>query len=284
MEWCNVFGKIWKIELNVYKVIKIMYSNSNMNPFSAWLKYCNEKQLFEELLSDKIGLLNISKNTGTQKILDVGCGSGETSTRILNVLNKRSIPFEYTALDPFQKNIDAFKIKMGELSMSDIKYVLSTFEKYEASKNTYDLLVACQVLYYFDDIKSMIEKMLDMAKETIIVHHGSNGIHTFHQKFLPYVRTTDHIMSTYSEVQNMLDEINSDGKYKIQFFKFVCQVDIKACKDENSEDGNNLLTFFLGKDISEIPVDVRKEMHNYFKQNYDKYMEHDQGVFFVTKI
>jgi SAM-dependent methyltransferase len=242
-----------------------------MNPFFAWLKYCNEKQLFEELLSDKIGLLNISKNTGTQKILDVGCGSGETSARILNVLEKQDIHFEYTALDPYQKNIDAFKIKMEERGVSDIKYVLSPFEKFEASENAYDLLVACQVLYYFNDIKSMIEKMLDMAKETIIVHHGSNGIHTFHQKFLPHVRMTDHIMSTYSEVQTMLDEINSDGKYKIQFFKFVCQVDIEQCKDENSEDGNNLLTFFLGKDISEIPVDIRKEIHQYFKDNYNHY-------------
>ena len=103
-----------------YRDDKITFWNHNSN-YYIWV---------EEQLKDK------------KKILDVGCGEGSLVKYLNN--NKRYI----VGIDISQKCIE--KANQNNKKNDNIKFILTSFEKFESKNEYFDVIIFCATLHHMD--------------------------------------------------------------------------------------------------------------------------------------
>ena len=102
------------------------------------------------------------------------------------------------------------------------------------------------------------------------------GIHQFHRRFHPFIHPGENVISTYLDLARHLPGTG--------FSSFPSTVNVTPCHDPNSKEGHNLLTFFLERDVDELPQHVQDEIHFWFRTRFPKTMTHDVGIFVAQRI
>ncbi len=252
-----------------------------MDPFEAYLISTDEKQLIGDILAQNILASSLTGDDHAREIFDLGCGSGEISLKILNILDSHNIEYGYDAIDPSVERVDKFREKISSENKQKIHFLEEAFGEEYTPIRPYDILIACQSLYYFEDLQKIIQKILAMSKEVIIVHHGATGLEAFENIYSEFFKKSVYGISTYIDVRKVLDLINYNQQYQIEFKNIFCSVDIKSCKDPESTRGQALLSFFLGNSIKSFPLNIQKEMSLFMQENYPDTIQREQGIFFI---
>ena len=235
--------------------------------YSAWLKNTNERDVLEQVLNDHADWWckdNLS-------ILDVGCGPGSAARRVFNILDKKGLKYTFTGVDPYQDQLKRFAEAFPE--RQDFEMIQSKIEDFTPSRK-YDFVMLIHALYYVDSMEPMIKKLADAADKMIIVHHGKLGINEVHQQFRRYVKPGPHIISTWENVQNVLDTLGI--KYTLEVRD--TEVNLFSCKDPKNKEGRKLIKFFL--EHSELPENVIEEVSEWHKSRPD-IMKQDVGFFLI---
>lgn len=139
-------------------------------------------------------------------LLDVGCGSGY----FYHALRKRNCPVEYYGIDAARTLIEIGKKLMPQFGLSaDRLHVL----RMEDMDGEMDHIVCINVLTYVDGYHRPLERMLRMAKKTVILrescHDQSQNIYVI-DKYLDHgVELKVHINTYCSE--ELMDFIRSYG-------------------------------------------------------------------------
>lgn len=239
--------------------------------YETWLKHTNEKDLLLTRLPAIFQRMRFSSPSPTpRRILGIGDGTGHAALRILNLLDGLQIPFHYTATDPYQEQLIIFQSKAVAANRHNITFLPVPLTDVPRPSESYDLVIASHSLYYVSDWATSIPHLLSLGKETLIVHHGPRGIHQFHRRFRPFVHPGEHIISTYKDLSRYLPGAN------LSFFP--SQVNVAACHDPDSQDGKNLLTFFLERDLDELPVPAQDDIRHWFRTRFPETMTHDVGI------
>ncbi len=256
------------------------------NPFSAWLINSNENILIKQCIIEKLNHIFLTKDSTEKntirKILDVGCSWGSTSFKIIEALNKFGLNYEYYGLDPFEEQLVIFKELAAKKNITNLQLINGTLEDYNSSRD-FDLVFTSHSLYYVNDIKVSLEKLLELGKVVIIVHQGKDGINLIHNEFKDFLKQRPYINLTYQDILNTINSLNYENKYNIEVSEQIGLVNVAHCKDENSEQGRALISFFLEHDYQNIPEKTRKDIHNYFRINFPETMPNDFGIIFVYR-
>lgn len=108
--------------------------------------------------------LNFNSSTRTFRILEIGAGTGSTSKHLLPLLTDYDVQYDYTDISPLFLSDAREKFK----EYSFINYKSLNIEKpvreqgYEL--NSYDLIIASNVLHATKDLKNTFEKVLNLMK------------------------------------------------------------------------------------------------------------------------
>ena len=255
--------------------------NPAENPYAAWLRHTDEKDLLLARLPAIFQRMRFSqlprfpRDFSPVRILGIGDGTGHTALRILQLLDDLQIPFHYTATDPYQEQLAIFQASALAANRTNVVYLPVPLTDVKPPPEPSDLVIASHSLYYVPDWSTSIPHLLSLGKETIIVHHGPRGIHQFHQRFRPFVHPGENIISTYKDLARHLPGTG--------FVSFPSTANVSPCHDPNSQDGRNLLTFFLERDFNELPNPAQEEIRFWFRTRFPETMTHDVGIFVVQQ-
>lgn len=237
--------------------------------YSSWLKYTNERDLLEKILRERMREWVTKDHIS---IIDIGCSVGSAAERLFKVLGDNKITYDYTGIDPYGDQLKKFRERHPEES---IKLIQKSLEDIGTGIK-YDLAYVIHSLYYVDDIKSALEKIIKISSKAIIVHHGERGINTIHQQFSKYVKPGPNIISTHKLITSSLDEIGKEYTFE----NYETTVDVTPCHDPKNKDGVNMIKFFLEQ--SELPQNIIEEVSAFIREEIGDTMIHDMGLI-ITK-
>lgn len=245
------------------------------NPFNAWLNYSDEDDVINKYFIENIKKYDLFN--GSKKILDIGCSSGRKSLFFINELNNNSIDFTYYALDPFKNQLELFEKESKSKNINNIVYINSELEYFNTDEK-FDLIIVCHSLYYVNDIKKSLSKLLDLGKELLLFHQGEKGVNIIHDKFKEYLKQRPYInlndYQIYSILKNEFDKT-------VELNKLIGKVDVSECSDINSKIGHSLISFFLETNYYDIPENIRLEIHSFFKENFPKILDNDFSAIYL---
>lgn len=245
-----------------YPIFKGNSLNKNYDEwFKAYLKYSNEKTSIANEINKTFNnneyfeYLNNKKNI---KILDIGCGNGLLTEKVLNnmisILPNKKIKID--ALDVNDKLLEEFDSRLGKFKNNVI--VDSKKQNFFGTKSQdskYDLILASHVLYYADNLDNAILNIynhLDKKGKAIIVHHSGQDC------LLSELRAKYNPASSANLNQNKEEITKKDiikeslKKQTIPYESFRQYFDLKIPNTKSSSDFKNLISFIIDKPFNSI--------------------------------
>ncbi|NQV88942.1 MAG: class I SAM-dependent methyltransferase [Parcubacteria group bacterium] len=254
----------------------------SVTPYDTWLSCATEKVLFEHWLTEHLPRFNFSRiKDRPVTVLDLGCGWGATSLRLLRVLTGMGLTVDFVGVDPYQAQLNRFDQQIPKNFRGDIELICSDISKFDPNQ-TFDFVLASHVLYYTNDLLDSLRKLCLLGRELVIVHHGNNGINTIHRKFRDYVHSGPHVISTDEDILSALDSIDLPGRL-VQHYQFPSTVNVSCYQGTNTADSKNLTAFFLERAHSELSEESYSEVARFVNAEYphDHLMIHDVGIITV---
>lgn len=250
-------------------------------PFAAYLKATNEKQLFADHFARLYPRFRASRIYDRQvKVLDLGCGHGSTSQSIMSVLTGRGQKFQYFGVDPHQAQLNQFASTVPAVGGSQLSLLQSTLEGFDTSES-FDLVIAYQMLYHIPDMAAALRKILRLGREVLIGHHGQRGIGQVQEQFKEHVTGGPHIISTDTDVQAVLDSLGTEiSERYLERHGFVASIDV------NSYGNRDLVAFFLQCDPAKLEDALMRDVHLYLEEvtTPSFRLPHDVGLFTITNL
>ncbi|HLD21249.1 MAG TPA: class I SAM-dependent methyltransferase [Patescibacteria group bacterium] len=247
--------------------------------YQTWLRVTTEKVLLQFWLQDHLPTFVLSKQTNHEvHVLDLGCGFGHMSGRLIHVLLSMGLRINYTGVDPYPAQLDQFQrsaIASPNLTLRLLKGDASS----HVPDRDYDLVFASHMLYYVENWSDVLTRIVGAGNEIIIVHHGHRGINTIHEHFRDHIHPGPHIISTDDQVTDALRLLPLNGR-QVVHRRFPSTVAVRACQLPGSRAGNNLISFFLETPFKEIDPLVVQNIRTFMRDLYapDHLMVHDVGV------
>jgi ubiquinone/menaquinone biosynthesis C-methylase UbiE len=252
------------------------------SPYQTWLKVTTEKVLLQFWLQGHLPTFALSKVVNRPiRVLDLGCGFGHMSLRLIRVLLRMGLTIDYTGIDPYQAQLDLFEKSLIPTTNLHVHLLQRNATSFVGDQD-YDLVFASHMLYYVSDWHDALKRIASSGREIIIVHHGPRGINTIHKRFYEHVYPGPHVISTDEQVAEAIRLLPLNGKQVLRD-RFPSTVAVRSCQLNGSHAGNNLISFFLERPLQEISPDTLKEVRAFMHELYapDHLMVHDVGVITV---
>ncbi len=260
------------------------------NPYHTWLTATDEKARFQSWLRSALwdvserGLFAPRTGGRAFQVLDLGCGAGNTSMRVIAELQRAGVPLiSYTGVDPYGPQLEEFARHEKQLRILELDLREGSIESYVAER-TFHLVIASHALYYTANMASAIARVAEMGHEVIIVHHGERGINTVQQAFRDDVNPGPHVVSTDEDVAEHVRG-RKFGTRRGRHYKFASRVDVSCFGPKPDEKrARDLTSFFLERPIADIPEVVVSNVGAFMRQHYSPHfsMVHDVGVFTIS--
>lgn len=211
--------------------------------FQSFLKRTNEKEKFIDNIRNLINLKSI------KSILSVGVGDGSLDLKFKNLFPNIET---YDVIEPMDFHYRNLHNKFNRVYKT-------TIENFDFNRK-YDMILLSHVVYYFDDLKLELIRLLNNCK-TIILYIQSEKTFTYClQK--KYDSTFHSLTST--NCMNILNEL----KLNYKLIEIDCEFDLTNLD-------NNTIDFILGKKLTDDEINV---IMQYIKSNWSgpiiKYPNH----------
>jgi len=201
---------------------------------------------------------------------DISTAAG-VGTVLADFHRRIGIEAEYVAIDPYREQLDLFRARLDETGRRYVTLARSPLETFDAPAGSFDLVVASHSLYYVPDVADAARRIRTLGKEALVVHHGPRGIDEVHRAFPALVRRQGFVVSTYDDVLPHFPGATLRS--------FTGTVDVAPCHDPASEDGLDLVSFFLERDARALPPEARAKIAAWFRARFPAgTMAHDVGV------
>ena len=124
--------------------------------FSRGSKYYDENAVVQKYMAEKLFEIITKEDAKYNNILEIGCGTGIFSKKIVDFYNESFI--DLTDISQEMINESEKKIK----SSQRINYICCDAEKYKSGKK-YDLIVSNAVFQWFHNIENALENYFEMV-------------------------------------------------------------------------------------------------------------------------
>lgn len=261
-------------------------------PYTSWLETTTEKQDFEAWLDANVAMFRASRITSRPvRVLDLGCSWGSTSFRVMRVLRKAGLTLDYTAVDPYQSQLDKFRrlAEASDLTGVTLQLASGNAEDWvppdiKTRFTPYDLVIGSHMLYYTRlRFRDTLGRMLLLGNELLVVHHGKRGINTVQEAFRAHVHPGPNVISTDDDVAYAMKQLALMHSRR-GHHRFSSTVDVSSVADPNALRGRNLISFFLERNIETIDPEAVQHVRDFIVATYapDFQMTHDIGIITVT--
>ena len=253
--------------------------------FDAFKKISTELESMQKWLNDDF--LPTCSWQKPLNILSIGSGDGEFDIELMKLILKRWRIGSYTAVDPNPHHNQKFESRFHEsnLNVSKLEIVPKAFPAMNLGKK-FDLIHMTQCLYYIPDRVRAIQSALEFLNNNgliLIFHQTAQGINEIQRRFLRNVKGDENEMYSCNEIYGVLESLH----VKFEFDTLEGRLDISDLLTPESDNGIQLLNFFLECRADLLPHDVKQEVIDFiknlaFSENNRQYLFHPVGVFRVS--
>lgn len=193
----------------------------------------------------------------TYRILSVGSGTGSFDLQFVTLFKNLT---EYTVVEPNRLHIQEFMRLAG--NVFPFVFHQQTLEEYEP-KAKQDLVVVSHALYYMKDKKESLRKLTQLAKQTLIFHQSTFGIHHLQRLFgtaptQNYILSSDQILRYLSELGLHHSRQRIEGHIRVENIQDI-HLDF-FMERQNTDQEKQELRAYLGSNFPDgkmyHPVDV----------------------------
>ncbi len=194
------------------------------------------------------GLLDITKSKKCEKILEIGCGTGIFTEKILN-----DIKFDKLfVLDISEEMLNICKNKF--FNIKNIIYIKEDIEKFETAEK-YDLIVSNAVFQWLNHFENTMQKISNMLSNKGIFVFSMFAEKTYFElkeitkemnidNFSQNFYTKEYIKNIIEKYYNIIDvqEEIVEEKYSNlkEFFKYIKNIGANSAKENRPFLGKNL--------------------------------------------
>jgi 2-polyprenyl-3-methyl-5-hydroxy-6-metoxy-1,4-benzoquinol methylase len=146
--------------------------------FASFLRHTDQKKLTSKALAELIAKYETQANiTDGVKILDIGCGEGELSERVVNSFKKNWV-HSYCGIDSDADFISQINEKFKEKAFQTRLLTTDCFDMNYKELGKYNFILASNILYYCKDIPSYFSSILpnlDDQGMLVFIHENSTS-------------------------------------------------------------------------------------------------------------
>ena len=254
--------------------------------FDAFKKISSEWESMRKWLNDDF--LPTCTWPEPLNILSIGSGDGEFDIELMKLILKRWRIESYIAVDPNPHHNEMFESRFhgSNLQVPNLGIVSASFPDAQLGKK-FDLIHMTQCLYYIPDRVRAIQAALEFLNDDgliLIFHQTSKGINEIQRRFLRQVKGDENEMYSSNEIYGVLQSLH----VKFDFDTLEGRLDVSDLLTPESDNGIQLLNFFLECRADLLPHDVKQEVISFiknlaFSENNRQYLFHPVGVFRVSR-
>ncbi|XP_033119550.1 histamine N-methyltransferase-like [Anneissia japonica] len=261
----------------IYKIMK-----REMLPVSKWTD-----ELFNNRIAAKLSVQNRDL-----KFLGVGSGSGEVELMNTLQLLKKFPKISITAIEPAKDHIDEYKelVKKESSKVEGVSYswrqqTLNEYRDEVGTTKKYDVIVAINSAYYFDDIEDTLMYMHDILEEggiLLLVLASENGVsYRIWSRFSAFYKDFSFKKICSVQLTDVLKNLNLD----YETARMRSGVNVTECFKDSSQEGQHLIDFLshvvhLRESVSS---DFYTEFISFLKDSSNTNGSDDTSLFMQTE-
>lgn len=195
--------------------------------------------------------------------MSVGAGNGDFDWRLLPILRDQAHSLEYVFVDPSQAMCSRLRARMAKEPVEGVEFDLET-SRFETCRlqEVFDLVLLTHCLYYIPNRRAAIQHASRLAGDAgwvLIFHQTPLGIDQIQKKFIKRVKGSEQEMFTSRDIQDIL--VSLEAPYRLE--QVESHIDVSECFRPDSEEGGELLSFFLECDVRHIDPVLKQEVKDY---------------------
>lgn len=263
-----------------------LYLEDYAKCFKTYKKISSEwKSMFDWIHNKLIGNLPDKESFS---VLSVGSGTGDFDFQFIKILKSKFKVLDYVALEPNKVFCQECKDRIVSYPFYDVRFEIHPvpFEEFSTDKY-FDLVHFSHSLYYIPDRQRAVLNALDVILDdglVLIFIQTPIGINQIQRQFLKRVKGSTNEMFSSKELQVILNHHQIPNHFDV----VDSFLDVSDCFILNSESGENLLSFILEIDVSQLLPTIKWEIVNYihelsFYNQGRRFIFHPVAIFSLFK-
>jgi SAM-dependent methyltransferase len=256
---------------------------ANPNIVNAWNNRSNEWSVLQRWFNRNLGRVLLPQGRDQiVRVVDYGCGDGNTSMLLLDKLRYRGQQHVYTGVDPVRRLLNRFRDQLqSHGALGD--YVALEKSRLEDFRQTgFHLAFVCNTLPYVDDLHAALTHIVNSAQRLIIVHSGSRGLMAARQQFQHALGAGACLTKTSHDVMAALGHIDLGGR-NLHHQRLTTCVDMGDALHD-TQAGQDLMSYILQRPFGTIPDHTASVLRDWLTnlRVQENLIVHDVGIITIS--